>query len=89
MCCAEYGEETESKYLATDFSWPLDYWLLTVELIFIDDQQIKFTARSRLLKKLFLSKTFHRFARYEREAARCCIMFCSVPLFRTQRHDFS
>lgn len=67
MRCLEYGEEIHSRYLATDFSWPLDYWLLTVELIFINDQQITFRARSRLLKKLFLSKTFHRFARFERE----------------------
>jgi len=58
MCFVKYGEETQNRYLATDFSWPLDYWLLTVELIFINDQQIKFTARSRLLKNCFFPSLF-------------------------------
>jgi len=58
MCCVEYGEETQARYLATDFSWPLDYWLLTVELIFINDQQIKFTARRSLLKNCFFQRLF-------------------------------
>jgi len=58
MRCVKYGEETQVRYLATDFSWPLDSWLLTVELIFINDQQLKFkfTARSRLLKKCFFPR---------------------------------
>jgi hypothetical protein len=63
-------------YLATDFSWPIDYWLLTVKLMFINDEQIKFTVGSLLFKKMFLSKTFHRFARWERGVVQCCKMLC-------------
>jgi hypothetical protein len=58
MCCVGYGEETQARYLATDFLWPFDYWFLTAEPIFINDQQIKFTAHSHILKNCFFPRLF-------------------------------